>query len=136
MNRHFSVTRKRTIQPSEHTVQKRLLSILDYAKRPEIVVFAIPNAGRRGFQTAAKLKAEGMMAGVADLEFLFPVDEPGGCCAFLEMKTIGGSLSIAQMGFRAKLARLGIRWETAKTLEEALDVMRAWNVLKPNAVIL
>lgn len=132
----FIVHRKRQIIPSEHTVQVRLLQILTCAARPEIVVFAIPNAGRRGFNTAAKLKAEGMMAGVADLEFLFPVNEPGGCCAFLEMKTIGGSLSVPQMAFRAKLARLGIRWETAKTLDEALDVMRAWNVLKPGAVIL
>lgn len=136
MSRPFTVTRKRSIVPSEHTVQTRLLQVLKYAARPEVVVFAIPNAGRRGFQTATKLQAEGMLAGVADLEFLFPVNEPGGCCAFLEMKTIGGSLSVAQMGFRAKLARLGIRWETAKTLDEALDVMRAWNILKPNAVIL
>jgi hypothetical protein len=136
MNRPFTVTRKRTIQPSEHTVQTRLLSILDYAARTDIYWFAIPNAGRRGFQTASRLKAEGMKAGVADLCFLFPVDEGAGGVAFLEMKTIGGSLSVAQMGFRAICRRLGIRWETAKTLEEALDVMRAWDVLKPNAVIL
>jgi hypothetical protein len=134
MSQRFTITRKRSVVPSEHTVQVRLLTVLAYAARPEIFVFAIPNAGRRGFQTAAKMKAEGMKAGVADLCFLFPIEE--GAVAFLELKTIGGSLSIAQMGFRAICRRLGIRWETAKTLDEALGVMRAWNVLKPGSVIL
>ncbi|MCK1671061.1 hypothetical protein [Bradyrhizobium sp. 150] len=134
MSQRFTITRKRSVVPSEHTIQARLITILKYAKRPEIFVFAIPNAGRRGFQTAARLQAEGMKAGVADLCFLFPIEE--GAVAFLEMKTIGGSLSVAQMGFRSICRHLGIRWETAKTLDEAIGVMRAWNVLKPNAVIL
>lgn len=122
--------------PSEHKVQAGLLSVLTYTAREDIYVFAIPNAAKRSYQTAAKMKAEGMKAGVADLCFLFPITEPGGCVAFLEMKTLGGSLSIAQMGFRAICGRLGIRWATAKTLDEAIDVMRAWNVLKPGALIL
>ena len=72
----------RAAAPSEHTVQVRLLQILTYAARPEIYVFAIPNAGRRGFQTAAKFQAEGMKSGVADLSFLFPVsDWPASCVA-------------------------------------------------------
>lgn len=122
--------------PSEHKVQAGLMKVLTYAARPDVYVFAIPNAGKRSFQTAAKFKAEGMKAGVADLCFLFPVNEPGGCVAFLEMKTIGGSLGVAQIGFRAIVGRLGIRWATAKTLDEALDVMREWNVLKAGAMIL
>lgn len=120
--------------PSEHKIQASLDIILRYGARPEIYWFAIPNAGRRTYQAAAKLKAEGMKAGVADLCFLTPLDE--GAVAFLELKTIGGSLSVAQRAFAAICRRLGIRWATAKTLDEALHVMRDWNILRPNFEVL
>jgi len=124
----------RIIDPSEHTLQSRLIDILTYAARPEIYYFAIPNQSNRHINNAMKMKAEGVRSGIPDLEFLFPADE--GYVAWLEMKTRTGSLSVAQMGFRAWCERNGHRWAMAKSVEEALDVLRAWNVLKPGAVIL
>jgi hypothetical protein len=128
------VSRKSIIDPSEHAIQTRLFGVLRYAARQDTYNFAIPNAGRRSFKVAQQMKAEGLRAGVADLCFMLPAAE--GAVAWLEMKKRGGSLSVEQTGFRAICERLGHRWAMAKSVEEALDVLRGWNVLKPWGAIL
>jgi hypothetical protein len=119
--------------PSEHIIQARLLKILVWAARPEIKIVSVPNAGKRSFIAAAKLKAEGMTAGIPDLMVLFPIDQ--GAIAWLEMKTRSGSLSTVQLGFKAWCERSGHRWAMARSVDEALDVLRGWNALKPGVII-
>jgi hypothetical protein len=124
--------RKRTIRridPSEHSLQTQLLGILTYALRSEICVVAIPNQSNRHINNAVKMKAEGMRRGAADLLFMFPVEE--GAVGWLEMKTRTGSLSDYQIGFSAICERLGHRWAMARSVDQALDVLRGWNALKP-----
>jgi hypothetical protein len=119
----------RHVDPSEHSLQVQLLKILTYALRPDIRVIAIPNQSNRHINNAVKMKAEGIMRGVTDLLFLFPIDE--GAVGWLEMKTRKGALSDHQIGFSAICARLGHRWALARSVEEAIDVLRGWNALKP-----
>jgi hypothetical protein len=55
---------------SEHDEQCALIiwKWLNISKYPELVnLFAIPNGGARDVRTGAKLKAEGVLAGVPDL---------------------------------------------------------------------
>ena len=51
-------------------------------------LFAVPNGGRRDEKTAAKLKAEGVVAGVADLILLKSNRDYG--ALLIEMKTLKG----------------------------------------------
>lgn len=51
-------------------------------------LFAVPNGGRRDATTAAKLKAEGVVAGVADLILLKKKSNYG--ALLIEMKTLKG----------------------------------------------
>lgn len=51
-------------------------------------LFAVPNGGRRDVTTAAKLKAEGVVAGVADLILLKSNRDYG--ALLIEMKTLKG----------------------------------------------
>ena len=51
-------------------------------------LFAVPNGGRRDATTAAKLKAEGVVAGVADLILLKSNRDYG--ALLIEMKTLKG----------------------------------------------
>lgn len=51
-------------------------------------LFAVPNGGRRDVTTAAKLKAEGVVAGVADLILLKSNHDYG--ALLVEMKTLKG----------------------------------------------
>jgi hypothetical protein len=117
----------------EHQTQVRLLGILTYAMRPELRVIAIPNQGKRSIITGRAMKAEGLTAGVADLLFMFPADE--GSVGWLEMKAKKGSMKDTQHGFHAICDRLGHRWAMARSVHEALVVLRGWNALRPNVVI-
>lgn len=57
-------------------------------------LFAVPNGGRRDVVTGAKLKAEGVVAGVADLILLVTNKAHG--ALLIEMKKPGGIQSAAQ----------------------------------------
>jgi len=70
----------------------------------DLIVFSIPNGGKRGFKTAVKLKKEGALSGVADLQILLP----NGKTVFIEMKKQeGGKLSPEQLEFIDKSQSLG-----------------------------
>ena len=70
----------------------------------DLVLFAIPNGGKRGFKTASKLKLEGAKSGIADLQILLP----NGKTVFIEMKKEkGGKLSPNQLSFIDKSQSLG-----------------------------
>ena len=57
-------------------------------------LFAVPNGGKRDALTGAKLKAEGVVAGVADLILLVPNRFYG--ALLVEMKTASGRQSASQ----------------------------------------
>lgn len=113
--------------PSEHRIQTTLIDYLSYAARQDLYYFAIPNQANRHIRNAVKMKAEGVRSGVADLCFMFP----NGRVAWLEMKKPGGSLSANQKSFRDICAALSHDWGTAKSVDEALDLLTKWDALKP-----
>ena len=58
------------------------------------LLFAVPNGGSRNRIEAARMKAEGTVAGVSDLILLVPRGHFGALC--IELKTETGRLSPAQ----------------------------------------
>lgn len=111
---------------SEHSIQVSLVTELGYRLRPEIVRYAIPNGGLRNIRVAQKMKAEGLQPGMPDLGFAIE----DGRCRWLEMKADKGSLSIYQIGIRRRLERLGHEWAMARSVEEAMDHLNKWGLLK------
>lgn len=126
----MSFIRKR--RQEEHGLQAQLLSVLTYMLRPDVYCYAVPNAGKRSIAAGNAMVAEGLRKGVADLCFMWEDGQSG----YLEMKTRTGSLRVEQQGFRAICNRLGHRWAMARSVDEALDVLRGWGLLKPNARVL
>lgn len=63
-------------------------------KRLQGRLFAVPNGGKRDARTAALLKEEGVVAGVADLILLLPNKYYG--ALLIEMKTFKGKQSESQ----------------------------------------
>jgi len=84
---------------TEHDEQ---IKVCQWVKRnhPKLKFFAIPNAGKRGMIAAAKLKAEGMSAGVPDL--YFPVLD-----LWIELKFGKGRVTPAQKGWIDYLNGIG-----------------------------
>jgi len=72
-------------------------------ERGDILSFHVPNNVWTDKRTAARLEAEGVEAGVADIVVLFP----GGRTAFIELKVKGRYQSKAQKAFQATCRALG-----------------------------
>ena len=114
------------LKTSEHSLQVTVLAYLTYNARSDVNVVAIPNAARRSLRMGARMKAEGLQSGVADLCIMLP----GGKVAWLELKTDRGRQSLAQKGFEAKCKRLGHPYALVRTLDEAIEALTHWGALK------
>lgn len=93
---------------------ERQVTFRDYAKKlaPAVIVYATPNAGKRGFKAQRQAKLEGLMAGVFDQTCAWDVkastnpDAPVSIC-FIEFKGYDAS------GRPGKLSQAQIDWGNA-----------------------
>lgn len=105
---------------SEHEEQVKLINhCKDHEEKyPELaLIHAVPNGGARHPAVAAKLKAEGVKAGVPDL--FLPAPRCSAHGLYIELKAKGGKVSDKQRTMMAALARQGYAcivaygWENA-----------------------
>lgn len=98
--------------PTEHEEQRELVS---WFRRtyPGVLIFAIPNGGARSRTTAARLKVEGVVAGVPDL--YIPAWR-----TWVEMKTETGRVSDVQREVIEYLRSIGDRVIIGYGLDDAV----------------
>lgn len=112
---------------TEHELQKayfawvRLQAVRDWRYR---IIFAVPNAARRSYALAARMKAEGLLPGVPDV--CVPLKTREGGVLFLEFKTGKGKLSKDQDEVIGYLRRAGNAVAVVRTLKEAKEITRGW----------
>lgn len=118
----------------EHNLQCACVKWFAY-QHPELqgLLFAIPNGGARNKATAGKLKAEGVVAGVADLILLVPgfviselkdgylAKECHALC--IEMKTERGRQSPEQKEWQKKVEEFGYRYAVCRSLDEFMNTI-------------
>jgi hypothetical protein len=94
------------------------------------VAYAIPNGGHRSKRVAAELKAEGGQAGVPDIHVLHM-----GHSYYIQMKRPyvrgepRGRVSAEQKTMIARLRVAGATVEVAEGLDEAVALLRRWDLL-------
>ena len=115
---------------TELALQKFAASLLRLNAAPGVLWFHCPNGESRSARTGAKLKAMGVLRGVADLVIV----RPGGLVHFLELKTPKGSLSIEQRAFRDMCEYHGVPYAVAISPERVETVLRAWGALRETVV--
>lgn len=84
-------------------------------------LFAVPNGGRRDVTTGARLKAEGVLAGVADLILLRHKDIYG--ALLIELKTAAGRQSKAQRDWQRAIERDGYKYVVVRSLEDFIKAV-------------
>lgn len=87
-------------------------------------LFAVPNGGRRDKVTGAKLKAEGVLAGVADLILLKSNARHG--ALLIEMKTGSGKQSEAQGRWQRAIEKDGYKYVLCRSIEEFMREVNAY----------
>lgn len=110
------------------SVEQKL--VIDWAKRaectwPEITLLHhIPNGGQRDKAVAAKLKAEGVKAGVPDLCLPVPRGQYHGL--YIEMKAVGGRPSREQTAWLDALTEQGYATQICVGFEEAKETIEQY----------
>lgn len=80
------------------------------------LLFAVPNGGARDRITGAIMKAEGVVAGVADLILLLPSGDYHGLC--IEMKTKTGRQSESQKTWEGDVICHDYRYAVVRSFDE------------------
>lgn len=84
-------------------------------------MFAIPNGGLRHKATAAKLKAEGVKAGVPDIFLPWPAK--GYCGLFIELKSGRNKATPDQLNYLKWLTAAGYKALVANGFDEAKEIL-------------
>lgn len=113
--------RRRPLRQDEHHTQ---VKCVEYFRRmfPQysLYFFAVPNGGERSATSAAKVKAEGVLAGVSDLLLLLPRGNYHGLC--IEMKTPKGVQSKAQKEWERAITEQGFLYVIARSFDEFVNI--------------
>lgn len=89
-----------------------------------LLLFAVPNGGRRDRTTGAKLKAEGVVAGVADIILLVPSNGYHGL--LIELKTATGRQSESQRAFMAEAEKQGYLYVVVRSVDDFVNVIKTY----------
>lgn len=92
------------------------------------VLFAIPNGGRRDAATGARMKEEGVVAGVSDLILLRGSGPYGALC--IEMKTPSGRQSETQKKWQRIAEENGAKYVVCRSLDDFMKEIEEY--LKSN----
>ncbi len=120
----LSEPRKRRADP-EAQLQRTVIAHLKARGIKGLIYHSIPNEARRTPATAARLKAQGMLPGVADLILV----APGGKAHYLELKAPKGKLSDDQEAFFAACCQSDISYNVAWEIDTALYILDNWGLL-------
>lgn len=85
------------------------------------LLLAVPNGGRRDKVTASILKAEGVVAGVADLILMVPASGYHALC--IEMKTAKGRQSPEQKEWQSEVEAKGYKYAVCRNVDDFIDTV-------------
>lgn len=101
----------------EHRIQVACVRWFAYQyPQYEGLLFSVPNGGHRDKVTGAMMKAEGVVAGVADLILLVPSKGYHALC--IEMKTEKGRQSPEQKAWQKKVEAQGYKYAVCRSLDD------------------
>lgn len=117
--------RKQTVPLSESQIQHDCLEWfrLQYPSLA-LLLFAVPNGGKRDAKTGARMKYEGAIRGVADLILLVPKKGFASLC--IEMKTPKGTQSKYQEIWQREAEKYRNKYVTCHSLDEFVNEVNTY----------
>lgn len=112
------------MKQDESKLQIEVFKFLDLALPSDYRAFAIPNGGLRNKITAARMKREGVKAGVPDIQII----TKSGAAALIELKTKTGSLNKAQKEWADWFGRNAVPYACCRDVGEVQAALLDWNI--------
>jgi hypothetical protein len=131
-------------EPSELQLQISLVEWCRWRLRPDVIFWHTPNGEARDKRTAAKLKAMGVLPGVADLQFMWREQvladlAPSAILTderfrlrvlFLELKRKGGKQTETQDDFERAVSSTGAHYRCIDSIDDAMAVIERYGLTK------
>lgn len=119
------------MRDTEHYIQESCVGWFNI-QYPQLrgLLFAVPNGGARNLATGRRLKDEGVVAGVADLLFLYPhfglthQTTFWGLC--IEMKSPKGYQSPSQKAWQKLVEAQGYKYVVCHSLDEFMATINEY----------
>ena len=109
----------------EHNIQVACVRWFRYKHQSlSPLLFAIPNGGQRNVIVAAKLKAEGVLAGVSDLLLLVPNRDYHALC--IEMKSGKGRQTENQKAWQKEVEKHGYKYAVCRSFDEFMKTINEY----------
>ena len=115
-------------QSAEDRLHKTIVKNAPAWLNEGVIMFHVPNGEKREPRTGARLKAMGVLPGVADLVFI----SGNGRAHFMELKGPKGNQTDVQKEFEARCEAIAAPYVVIRSVEEALLWLRVWGLLKIN----
>lgn len=117
--------RKQTTPLSESQIQHDCLTWFRF-QYPilALMLFAVPNGGKRDAKTGARMKYEGAIPGVSDLILLVPKKGYASLC--IEMKKPGGKQSKHQKTWQAEAEKYRSKYVVCHSLQEFMNEVNTY----------
>jgi VRR-NUC domain len=112
----------------EQQIHSAVVEHLRLRAKPDVLYLHPANGGSRDIREAARFKRMGVLAGASDLLLWHR-----GNSFALELKSPGGRLSDAQLGFLARFNDAGGHSASAEGVDRALAILEAWGLLRGRA---
>jgi len=105
----------------KHIEENEQIKLFDWARHIKALrwMYAVPNGGRRNIREAARLKRQGVKAGVADIHLPYPMPPYHGL--FIELKRHIGTATVTdkQQEFLQDMELKGYKVAVCRGFEEA-----------------
>ena len=111
----------------EHEIQKGFVDwfSLQYP-RYRMLLFAVPNGGRRDSVTGSMLKAEGVTAGVSDLILFIPRKGYHGLCIETKTPKKTSRQSPSQKEWQKAVEEQGYKYEVCRSIDEFMATVNEY----------
>lgn len=98
------------------------VKVVTYARNRGLLIFSVPNGGKRGLMEAIRLKQQGTASGIPDL--ILPMARKGYHSLYIELKREkGGVVSEAQQYWLETLNREGMLAIVCRGADEAIEAI-------------
>jgi len=88
---------------------------------PACTIFAVPNGGNRNAREGARLKKQGVLAGVSDLVLVFP-----NRIIFVELKIGKNKQQATQKQFQSNVQMMGHEYYLIYSIDEFIKLSKGW----------
>lgn len=125
--KHSGTTTRKKPADEEHRLQVQCVEwFFKLSPYRNLPLFAVPNGGRRDAVTGAKMKAEGVVAGVADLILLVPSRSLEYHSLCIEIKTLKGRQSDSQKEWQKKAEANGSKYVVCRSFEQFKQIIKEY----------